>query len=76
MGYVVGKLGGAPDGSRVVFELTGPLARTIRVAVAGRARVVTDFGGEPATSTISLDGLLFTRLVGGRTTRRAPDGVS
>ena len=76
LGYVVGKLGGAPDGSRVAFELTGPLARTIRVAVAGRARVVTDFNGEPATSTISLDGVLFTRLVGGRTTARDhPNGV-
>ncbi|MGH3959925.1 maleylpyruvate isomerase family mycothiol-dependent enzyme, partial [Mycobacterium sp.] len=28
MGYVVSKLGGAPDGSRVAIELTGPLART------------------------------------------------
>ena len=27
MGYVVGKLAKAPDGSRVLFELTGPLAR-------------------------------------------------
>ena len=38
MGFVVGKLGKAPDGSRVAIELTGPLARTIRVAVDGRAR--------------------------------------
>ena len=28
MGFVVGKLGKAPDGSRVAIELTGPLART------------------------------------------------
>ena len=28
MGFVVGKLGKAPDGSRVALELTGPLART------------------------------------------------
>ena len=66
MGYVVGKLGKAPDGSRVAIELTGPLARTIRVAVDGRARVVDDFGGEEPTSTIRLDGVLFTRLAGGR----------
>ncbi|WP_343599763.1 maleylpyruvate isomerase family mycothiol-dependent enzyme [Mycobacterium sp.] len=66
MGYVVGKLGGAPDGSRVAVELTGPLARTIRVAVDGRARVVDDFGGPEPTVTIRLDGLLFTRLAGGR----------
>jgi uncharacterized protein (TIGR03083 family) len=67
MGFVVGKLGGAPDGSRVRIKLTGPLRRTINVAVDGRGRVVEDFDAEP-TATISLDGLLFTRLAGGRTT--------
>jgi uncharacterized protein (TIGR03083 family) len=67
MGYVVGKLGKAPEGSRVAIELTGPMARTIRVAVDGRAQVVDDFGGSDPTSTIRLDGLLFTRLAGGRT---------
>ncbi len=66
MGFVVGKLGKAPDGSRVAIELTGPLARTIRVLVDGRARVVDDFGGEQPTATIRVDGLLFTRLAGGR----------
>ena len=66
MGFVVGKLGGAPDGSRVRLELTGPLARTINVAVEGRAKVVDDFGGDEPTATITLDGLLFTRLAGGR----------
>jgi MDMPI C-terminal domain len=66
MGYVVGKLGKVPDGSRVAIELTGPLARTIRVVVDGRARVVDDFGGQQPTATIRLDGLLFTRLAGGR----------
>jgi uncharacterized protein (TIGR03083 family) len=67
MGYVVGKLGKAPDGSRVAVELTGPLSRTIRVAVDGRAGVVDEFGGLDPTSTIRLDGLQFTRLAGGRT---------
>jgi uncharacterized protein (TIGR03083 family) len=66
MGYVVGKLGKAPDGSRVAIELTGPLTRTIRVVVDGRAQVVDGFGGEDPTATIRLDGLLFTRLAGGR----------
>lgn len=66
MGFVVGKLGGAPDGSRVRIELTGPLHRTINVAVDGRGRVVEMFDDEP-TTTIALDGLLFTRLAGGRT---------
>jgi uncharacterized protein (TIGR03083 family) len=66
MGFVVGKLGKAPDGSRVVFELTGPLSRTILVAVDGRASVVDDFAGGAPTTVIRLDGLQFTRLCGGR----------
>jgi uncharacterized protein (TIGR03083 family) len=67
MGFVVGKLGKAPDGSRVAIELTGPLARAIRVVVDGRARLVEDFGGLEPTATIRADGVLFTRLAGGRT---------
>ena len=67
MGFVVGKLGKAPEGSRVAIELTGPLARTIRVAVDGRAQVVDDFGGLDPTASIRLDGLRFARLAGGRT---------
>jgi uncharacterized protein (TIGR03083 family) len=67
MGFVVGKLGKAPEGSRVAVELTGPLARTIRVAVDGRAQVVDDFGGLGPTASICLDGLLLARLAGGRT---------
>ncbi len=66
MGFVVGKLAKAPDGSRVLLELTGPLSRSIRVSVDGRARVVDDFGGPAPTATIRLDGLQFTRLAGGR----------
>ncbi|HEX2283771.1 MAG TPA: maleylpyruvate isomerase family mycothiol-dependent enzyme [Mycobacterium sp.] len=77
MGFVVGKLGGAPDGSRVSIELTGPLGRTINVAVDGRGKVVDDFGDADPTSTIRIDGLLFTRLVGGRTTlAQHPDAVA
>ena len=76
MGFVVGKLGRAPDGSRVAIELTGPLARTINVAVEGRGQVVDDFGGQEPTATIALDGLLFTRLAGGRTTvAQHPDAI-
>jgi uncharacterized protein (TIGR03083 family) len=67
LGYVVGKLGGAPSGSRIAFALTGPLQRTVRVAVNGRGRVVDEFDGEP-TATIELDAVLWTRLLGGRTT--------
>jgi len=66
MGFVVGKLAKAPDGSRVQFDLTGPLPRSIRVSVDGRAQVVDDFGGLEPTATIRLDALQFTRLAGGR----------
>ena len=67
MGFVVGKLGGAPDGSRVSIELTGPMGRTINVAVEGRGKHVDDFGDEDPTATIRLDALLFTRLAGRNT---------
>jgi uncharacterized protein (TIGR03083 family) len=66
MGYVVGKRGKAPDGSRILFELTGPMARNIHVNVDGRAQLVGDFGGQEPTATIRLDGLQFSRLSGGR----------
>jgi uncharacterized protein (TIGR03083 family) len=66
MGFVVGKLGKTPEGARVAFQLTGPMARIIRVAVDGRAAVVDDFAGERPTTVIRLDGLQFTRLCGGR----------
>ena len=71
----MGKLAKAPDGSRVQLELTGPLARSIRVNVDGRAQLVNDFGGQEPTATVRLDGLQFTRLAGGRPmcTARAQD---
>lgn len=70
MGYAVGKLGQAPEGSRIAIELTGPLAHTIRVAVAdGRATVVPELT-DPPTATLTLDSRLFTRLCGGRTPAR------
>ncbi|MCB0925482.1 MAG: maleylpyruvate isomerase family mycothiol-dependent enzyme [Mycobacterium sp.] len=66
MGFVVGKKGRAPDGSRVLLRLTGPVAREIRVAVDGRATVVEDFGGADPTIVVTMDGLQFSRLAGGR----------
>jgi uncharacterized protein (TIGR03083 family) len=66
LGFVVGKLAKAPDGSRIYFDLTGPLARGIRVNVDGRAAVVEDFGGQEPTATVRVDALQFTRLAGGR----------
>lgn len=65
LGYIVGKLGGAPDGSLVTIELTGPLARALHVAVDGRAAVIPA-PDRPATTTLRLGSGLFVRLAGGR----------
>ncbi|GAB2736142.1 maleylpyruvate isomerase family mycothiol-dependent enzyme [Salinifilum aidingensis] len=67
LGYLVGKRAQAPDGARVRLELTGAAARTLHVAVDGRAAVVPALDG-PATAALRLDAVLFARLVGGRTT--------
>ncbi|MBF6326251.1 maleylpyruvate isomerase family mycothiol-dependent enzyme [Nocardia cyriacigeorgica] len=64
---VIAKVGKAPEGSRITFELTGPLARTLHIAVEGRARYVDGFDGPP-TTTITLDSGLMVRLGGGRVT--------
>jgi uncharacterized protein (TIGR03083 family) len=66
MPFVVAKKGQAPAGARVQITLTGPVAREIRVAVDGRAALVEDFDGAEPTVGITLDGLQFTRLAGGR----------
>lgn len=65
LGYLVGKRAGAPEGASVTFELTGPLRRTLHVAVEGRAAVVPALSG-PATATLRLDSGLFARLAAGR----------
>jgi uncharacterized protein (TIGR03083 family) len=76
MGYVVGKKAGAPSGSSVRLELTGPLAARIDVDVTDRARVVGELTGEP-TATVTLPGDRFMRLAGGRVADPATfaDGV-
>ena len=63
MGYVVGKKAGAPDGASVTFRLG---SRDINVLVEGRAAVVDALPG-PATTTLTMTPLQFTRLAGGRT---------
>lgn len=65
IGYLVGKRAGAPDGSSVTIELTGPVRRSVHVAVDGRAKVVAELPG-PATTTVRLGSGLFARLAGGR----------
>ncbi|WP_433195084.1 maleylpyruvate isomerase family mycothiol-dependent enzyme [Nocardia sp. CA-107356] len=73
LGRAVAKGAQAPDGSRITFELTGPLARTLHVAVDGRANIVETLDA-PATVAISMDSGLFARLRGGRTTADAHAG--
>lgn len=65
LGYIVGKRGGAPDGSAVTIRLTGPIERELHVKVDGRAKVV-DRLESPPTATLSLSSSLFFRLAGGR----------
>jgi uncharacterized protein (TIGR03083 family) len=65
LGYIVGKKAGAPDGSRVTIELTGPVERTLHVAVDGRARVVDELDA-PATAVVALGSGVFNRLACGR----------
>ena len=64
-GYVIGKKAGAPDGSRVEVNLTGPVATVIRVAVDGRAALVDSFDAEP-TATLTLSSNDWLALTGGR----------
>ena len=64
-GYIIGKKGGAPNGSRVEVTLTGPVEATIRVVVDGRASVVDAFDGE-ATATLSMSSHHWLALTGGR----------
>jgi uncharacterized protein (TIGR03083 family) len=65
MGFVVGKRAGAPKGSSVTFDLTGPGWRQINVEVGERAAVVDELA-EPATVTLKMPVIWFTRIAGGR----------
>jgi uncharacterized protein (TIGR03083 family) len=65
LGYVVGKRAGAPEGSSITIDLTGPVARSIHVMVDGRAAVVAALRA-PADVTIRLDSGTFAALACGR----------
>jgi uncharacterized protein (TIGR03083 family) len=64
LGYIVGKKVGLPDGSGIVFHLTGPLRRDLYVAVDGRAKVVGHI--EHPDVELSTDSLTFMQLACGR----------
>jgi uncharacterized protein (TIGR03083 family) len=65
LGYLVGKRGGAPEGSAVTIDLTGPVTRSVHVMVDGRATVVAALRA-PADVTIRLDSTTFVALACGR----------
>ena len=66
LGYIVGKKAGAPEGSSVTIELTGPVVRTIHVAVDGRAGRRRPACPAPRRATVALGSRAFTRLACGR----------
>jgi uncharacterized protein (TIGR03083 family) len=64
LGYIVGKRVGLPDGTSIVFHLTGPLKRDLSVVVEGRATVV-DHVDHPDVE-LTTDFLTFMQLACGR----------
>jgi uncharacterized protein (TIGR03083 family) len=64
IGYIVGKKIGLPDGSSIVFHLTGPIERDISVIVNGRAKAV-DHVASP-TVELTTDTVTFIQLAAGR----------
>ena len=64
-GFIVGKKAGAPQGSGVRIDLTGPVTRRIDVDVTERARVVDELPGAP-TASLELSSTAFARLACGR----------
>jgi uncharacterized protein (TIGR03083 family) len=66
MPFVVGKKAGAPDGSMVAFELSGPVARTLVVGVAGGRAKILDEVPDGADTRIVTDTETLARLGVGR----------
>ncbi|MEC3913047.1 maleylpyruvate isomerase family mycothiol-dependent enzyme [Nocardia sp. CDC160] len=66
LGRAAVKGAGAPDGARITIEVTGPVPRSLHLAVdGGRANLVESLDA-PATVVITLGSGLFARLRGGR----------
>jgi uncharacterized protein (TIGR03083 family) len=64
LGYIVGKKIGLPDGTSIVFHLTGPIERDLSVKVDGRAQQVDHLDNPDVTLTT--DTLTFVQLACGR----------
>ncbi len=65
LGYIVGKKIGLPDGMSAAFHVHGPVERTMRVVVDGRAAVVPEIEGIPSVE-VAADTLTFIQLACGR----------
>lgn len=74
--FVVGKRADAPKGSKVLFDVTGLSARTVRVLVGDRASLVDEFDGGDASADVRLriDAANLARCAGGRRDA-APEAV-
>jgi hypothetical protein len=70
LGYIVGKKIGLPDGTSIVFHLTGPVARDLSVVVDGRAKVV-DHVDAPDVE-LTTDTVTFIQLACGRLDPQQP----
>jgi uncharacterized protein (TIGR03083 family) len=70
LGYIVGKKIGLGDGQSITFELTGPVTRTMHVAVDGRATVVDEL--DDPTVTLTTDSTTFALLACGRIDPQGP----
>jgi len=66
MPFVVGKRAAAPDGTTIIFELSGPLARHVSIGVEGGRAKVLDAEPASADATIVTDTETFARLGCGR----------
>ncbi|MGB0112663.1 MAG: maleylpyruvate isomerase family mycothiol-dependent enzyme [Ilumatobacteraceae bacterium] len=62
--YIVGKKIGLPDGMSMTIDLTGPVTRTMHVAVTGRAAVVDTL--DHADVVLRADSTTFAQLACGR----------
>jgi uncharacterized protein (TIGR03083 family) len=68
LGFIVGKKAGAPEGSVVVFSVTGPTAARYVVEVHDRRASVVDTMSATPTATLTLDTETFNALLCGRWT--------
>jgi uncharacterized protein (TIGR03083 family) len=64
LGYIVGKKIGLPDGTSIVFHLTGPINRDLAVKVDGRAKQADHIDNPDVTLTT--DTVTFIQLACGR----------